>query len=60
MSTARLREIEAKIFELTPSDMVELAAEPIQRARQAGLGAQTIPWSRFQGSVKQGPEPLDY
>lgn len=60
MSTAGLQQIEAKLDDLTPGEMLELAAELIERARRAGAGSQVVDWSRFGGVLSGGPEPVEY
>ena len=63
MITGGLRE---GLAELTKSEMLQIAAELIERARRAdeeddgGEGPGVVDWSQFRGLLKHGPDPLEY
>lgn len=60
MESPRLKAIEPHLPELSQAEMLELAAELIQRARQTAPEKKAIDWDRFDGVLKHGPDALEY
>ena len=60
MTSPRLKAIEPLISELSREEIHELTAVLNARAGQPTYEPKPIDWDRFDGIIKNGPDPLEY
>ncbi|MGV3614760.1 MAG: hypothetical protein ACO1SV_05420 [Fimbriimonas sp.] len=60
MESPHLKAIESHIPALTQAEMLELAAELIERARRMATPPRRLDWEEFRGVLRHGPDPLDF